>query len=57
MVCTEPIASGESLVRLPNAAAVSVDDAEEPEELKEWWQRHSRSSIRLAAKLVLQRAA
>lgn len=52
--------SGELLVQLPAAAAVSVsmDDAP-PEEslaaLENWWLRHPRSSIRLAAKLVFQR--
>ncbi|CAE7542084.1 Setd4, partial [Symbiodinium pilosum] len=62
--CVKSIAAiekGEVLVQLPQASAASVQmsDTAGPgeglEPLAGWWSRHTRSSIRLAAALVLQR--
>ena len=59
--CIDTIAKGEVLVQLPEASAVSVDMSETANPgpdlapLADWWSRHTRSSIRLAAALVFQR--
>eukprot|EP00930_Biecheleria_cincta_P014907 TRINITY_DN12620_c0_g1_i1.p1 TRINITY_DN12620_c0_g1~~TRINITY_DN12620_c0_g1_i1.p1 ORF type:complete len:516 (-),score=107.14 TRINITY_DN12620_c0_g1_i1:90-1637(-) len=60
VICTAPITTGELLVKLPKDAACTVsmaEDAEVPAEmadLSNWWKKHTRSSVRLAALLAWQ---
>lgn len=61
VVAREALAVGDVLVRLPGDVAVSVDtdvNAAPPAEmapLAEWWSRHTRSSVRIAAALAWER--